>query len=112
MAYKNGHPEKDFYVQGYCGIDGAELIGKSYNPKIADTLIVVGGEVDLITTMGAVEDIMARYKAHSINVVSVVNGEKSLAESLKADYDWVVSHNKSSWQWIMIRLDKMQLMKL
>lgn len=94
VAYKNGHPEKDFYVQGYCGIDGAELIGKSYNPKIADTLIVVGGEVDLITTMGAVEDIMARYKAHSINVVSVINGEKSLAESLKADYDWVVSHNK------------------
>lgn len=94
IAYKDGQPCKDFYVKGYCGIDGAELLGKSYNSKIAETLIVVGGEVDLITVMGAVEDIMARYKAHSINVVSVINGEKSLAESLKADYDWVVAHNK------------------
>ena len=94
VAYKNGEPYKDFYAKGYSGIDGSELLGKSYNSKIADTLIVVGGEVDLITVMGAAQDIMQRYKAHSINVVSVINGEKSLAESLKSDYDWVVSHNK------------------
>lgn len=94
VVHKNGEPHKDFYAKGYSGIEGAELLGKSYNSKIAETLIVVGGEVDLITSLGAVEDIMSRYKAHSINVVSVINGEKSLAESLKADYDWVVAHNK------------------
>lgn len=89
-----GEPVKQFRGVGYTGIEGTEFLGKSYSPNVKDTLIIVGGEIDLITTIGAMQDIMARYKAHSINVVSVVSGEQSLSECIKNDYDWVVAHKK------------------
>lgn len=94
---------KQFRGYGYTGNEGTEFLGKSFSPNIKDTLIIVGGEVDLITTLGAMQDLMARYKAHSINVVSVINGEKSLSECIKNDYDWVVSHKK-----IILALDNDQ----
>lgn len=94
---------KQFRGYGYTGNEGTEFLGKSFSPNVKDTLIIVGGEVDLITTLGAMQDLMARYKAHSINVVSVINGEKSLSECIKNDYDWVVSHKK-----IILALDNDQ----
>ena len=101
--YEDGKPTKKFRGYGYTGVEGSEFLGKSFSPNIKDTLIIVGGEVDLITTLGAMQDLMARYKAHSINVVSVVAGEKSLTECIKADYDWVVSHKR-----IVLALDNDQ----
>lgn len=94
---------KEFRGYGYTGNEGTEFLGKSFSPNVKDTLIIVGGEVDLITTLGAMQDLMTRYRAHSINVVSVINGEKSLSECIKNDYDWVVSHKK-----IILALDNDQ----
>ena len=37
---------------------------------------------------------MTKYKTHSINVVSTTIGEQSVVESIRSDYDWVVSHKK------------------
>ena len=85
---------KKFYSIGYVGNDVNEWVGKSYNPKIADTLIIVGGAVDYVTTQGVMNDLMTKYKSHSINVVSTITGESSVAESIRNDYDWVVSHKK------------------
>lgn len=85
---------KSFYFIGRVTNDVNEFIGKSYRPKVADTLIIVGGAVDYVTTQGAINDLMAKYKSHNINVVSTVTGEASLAESIKNDYEWVVAHKK------------------
>lgn len=93
-AYRNGEQVKDFRVLGYCGVDTVEPLGKSVNSKVADTLIIVGGEIDLITTMGAMNDLKQRYRSHSINVISTISGEGSLSETIKNDYDWIVSHKK------------------
>lgn len=86
--------DKKFYTIGYSSVEVNEWVGKSYNPKVADTLIIVGGAIDYITTQGAINDLMTKYKTHSINVVSTTIGEQSIVESIRSDYDWVVSHKK------------------
>lgn len=85
---------KQFFTVGYANTDINDFVGKSFNTKVADALIIVGGAVDYVTTQGAINDLMQRYKTHSINVVSTVTGEQSCASSIRADYDWVVAHKK------------------
>lgn len=86
--------DKKFFTVGHASVEVNEWVGKSYSPKLADTLIIVGGAVDYVATQGAINDLMGKYKTHSINVVSTVTGEKSIVESIRADYDWVVGHKK------------------
>ena len=85
---------KKFFFEGHTSVEVNEFVGKSYNSKVADTLIIVGGAVDYVTVQGAVNDLMMKYKTHKINVVSTVSGESSCAESIRNDYDWVVAHKK------------------
>lgn len=85
---------KKFHMEGFVSPDICEFHGKSYNSRVADTLIIVGGQVDYVTTQGAINELIRRYPSHKINVVSAVNGEKSVYKHVIADYEWVTSHKK------------------
>jgi len=85
---------KNFYAIGFVSPEHNEFHGKSYNPRVAETLIIVGGQIDYITVQGAIDDLMKKYKSHNINVVSSVQGEDNKIKHIKSDYDWVVGHNK------------------
>lgn len=85
---------KKFRMEGFVSPDVCEWHGKSYNSRVADTLIIVGGQIDYVTTQGAINEITKKYQSHKINVVSPVNGENSVYKHVVADYEWVTSHKK------------------
>lgn len=88
-GYKVRKFPKEFYSIGYVGkMNG--LIGQ--NKAVAETLIVVGGEIDLITAIGALEH-GDKYRK-SYNVVTSPLGEDSTAQMIKLNYDWVDAHKK------------------
>lgn len=89
-GYKvRGNP-KDFYSKGYVG--KANLFaGQTY--AVAEALVIVGGEVDLITAKQLLQPIEAKYK-RQINVVSSLLGESETAEFIKRNIEWVEKHKK------------------
>lgn len=94
-GYKIRKLPKDFYSRGYVGkVNG--FFGQT--KTVAETLIIVAGEVDLIT---AIQSLKAVDKYHkSYNVVTSPLGEDSTSEIIKLNYDWVDSHSK-----IIVALD-------
>ena len=88
-GYKIRKYPKDFYSKGYVG--KINLLAGQTN-QVADTLIVVAGEIDLITAIQSLDGLKKYNK--TFNVVSSLIGEDSTADSLRHHFDWVDKHSK------------------
>lgn len=88
-GYKTREFPKKFYSTGYVG-KCSGFFGQT--KAIAETLIIVAGENDLITAISAMKD-SDKYRK-SYNVVSSPLGEESTAQMIKINFDWVDSHKK------------------
>lgn len=88
-GYKSRELPKKFYSSGYVG-KCSGFFGQ--NKAIAETLIIVAGEVDLITAISAMEN-SDKYRKN-YNIVSSPLGEESTAQVIKINYDWVNAHKK------------------
>lgn len=94
-GYKIRKLPKDFYSRGYVGkVNG--FFGQT--KTVAETLVIVAGEVDLVTAIQSLKSVDKYHKSY--NVVTSPLGEDSTAEIIKLNYDWVDSHSK-----IIIALD-------
>lgn len=81
---------KTFYSKGYVGKCNL-MAGQTH--AVAETLVIVGGEIDLVSAKQMLQRIEKKYN-RQINVVSSLLGEDSTAEMLKANIDWVEKHKK------------------
>lgn len=88
-GYKSREFPKTFFSSGYVG-KCSGFFGQT--KAIAETLIIVAGENDLITAISAMEN-SDKYRK-SYNVVSSPLGEESTAQMIKIHYDWVNAHKK------------------
>lgn len=88
VGYKIRKHPKEFYSVGYVGKLGGFL---NQSNAVADTLIIVGGEICLASMVHALES--DKYRK-SYNVVSSPLGEDSTATMIKLNYDWVNAHKK------------------
>lgn len=88
VGYKIRKHPKEFYSVGYVGKLGGFL---NQSNAVADTLIIVSGEVDLASAVYGLE--LDKYRK-SYNVVSSPLGEDSTATMIKLNYDWVNAHKK------------------
>ena len=88
VGYKIRKHPKEFYSVGYVGKLGGFL---NQSNSVADTLIIVGGEICLASMIHALES--DKYRK-SYNVVSSSLGEDSTATMIKLNYDWVNAHKK------------------
>ena len=88
-GYKSREFPKKFYSTGYVGRCSG-FFGQTKG--VADTLIFVAGENDLITAISAMES-SDKYRK-SYNVVSSPIGEDSTAQMIRINYDWVNAHKK------------------
>lgn len=88
VGYKIRKHPKEFYSVGYVGKLGGFL---NQSNAVADTLIIVSGEVDLASAVYGLE--LDKYRK-SYNVVSSSLGEDSTATMIKLNYDWVNAHKK------------------
>ena len=89
-GYKIRQHPKDFYSKGYVGKVNL-LAGQTQ--AVTDTLVVVGGEIDLISAKQMLVPIEKKYN-RQINVVSSLLGEDSTADCLKTQIEWVEKHKK------------------
>ena len=88
-GYKIRKLPKDFRSMGYIG--KANLMGGQQN-QIAETLIVVAGEIEIVTAMQAMKS-TDKYRK-SYNIVTSLTGESSTADDLRNHYEWVNKHQK------------------
>lgn len=88
-GYKIRKLPKDFYSKGYVG--KINLLAGQTN-QVADTLVVVAGEIDLITAIQELEPVKKYNK--TVNVVSSLLGEDSTADCLRNHFEWVDKHNR------------------
>ena len=89
-GYKIRQHPKDFYSKGYVGKVNL-LAGQTQ--AVTDTLVVVGGEICLISAKQMLAPIEKKYN-RQINVVSSLLGEDSTADCLKTQIEWVEKHKK------------------
>lgn len=89
-GYKIRQHPKDFYSKGYVGKVNL-LAGQTQ--AVTDTLVIVGGEICLISAKQMLAPIEKKYN-RQINVVSSLLGEDSTADCLKTQIDWVEKHKK------------------
>lgn len=95
VGYKVRKMPKTFHSIGYV----SKMTGfMGQTSSVEDVLIITGGEIDLITAIGALKN-SGKYRM-SYNVVCAPNGESSTDLYIKLNYDWVDSHKK-----IVIALD-------
>lgn len=89
VGYKVRRIPKEFFTLGYVG----KLAG-FFNKKdsVAKKLLVVSGELDLITAIFALEN-SDKYRK-DYNIVSPTTGEGSIANTIKLNYDWVDAHEQ------------------
>lgn len=95
-GFKIRKAPKTFYSKGYVGKNN--LLGGQVQ-HVANTLIAVAGEIDLLTAVHHLESVKKYNK--TINVVTSLLGEESTAECLKNNFEWVNKHDK-----IIICMDK------
>lgn len=88
-GYKSREFPKTFFSSGYVG-KCSGFFGQT--KAIAETLIIVAGENDLITAISAMEN-SDKYRK-SYNVISSPLGEDTTAQMIKIYYDWVNAHKK------------------
>lgn len=89
-GYKIRNCPKDFFSKGYVG--KVNLLG-GQTQAVAETLIIVGGEIDLISAKQMLLPIEKKYN-RKINVVTSLLGEDSTSDVLKSNIDWVNKHKK------------------
>lgn len=89
-GYKIRHKPKNFFSTGYVG--KVNLLG-GQTQAVADTLVIVGGEICLVSAKQMLAPIEKKYN-RQINVVTSLLGEDSTADCLKAQIDWVNKHKK------------------
>lgn len=88
-GYKIRKNPKDFFSKGYVG--KLNLLG-GQTTQVADVLVVVAGEIDLVTAIASLEGIKKYNK--TANVVTSLIGEDSTADSLRHHFEWVDKHSK------------------
>lgn len=88
-GYKSRDFPKTFYSSGYVG-KCSGFFGQT--KSVAETLIIVAGEIDLITAISALEN-SDKYRKN-YNVVSNPTGEDGTDIMIKLHYDWVDAHKK------------------
>lgn len=89
-GYKIRHKPKNFFSTGYVG--KVNLLG-GQTQAVADTLVIVGGEICLVSAKQMLAPIEKKYN-RQINVVTSLLGEDSTADCLKSQIDWVNKHKK------------------
>ena len=95
-GYKSRKFPKTFYSNGYVG-KCSGFFGQTQ--AVAEVLIIVAGEVDLITAISAMEN-SDKYRKN-YNIVCNPTGENSTDTMVKLHYDWVDAHKK-----IIVCMDK------
>ena len=88
-GYKVRDLPKNFHSFGYVG--KCNLMG-GMTSQVAETLIVVAGEIELVTATQAMKS-ADKYRK-SYNIVTSLTGESSTADDLKNHYEWVNKHQK------------------
>jgi len=88
-GYKVRELPKSFYSVGYTG--KFNLMG-GMTSQVADTLILVAGEIELVTATQAMKSVDKYHKSY--NIVTSLTGELSTAEDIKQHYDWVNKHKR------------------
>lgn len=89
-GYKVRKDPKQFYSIGYVG--KANLLA-GQTKAIAETLIIVEGEIDLVSAKQMLLPVTKKYNK-SINVVSSLVGANSVADVLRVNIDYVNKHKK------------------
>lgn len=88
-GYKIRKRPKDFRSIGYVG--KANCFGGQTN-AIAETLMIVGGEVDLVSAIQMLESVKKYNK--TVNVVTPLLGESSVYDCIKSNFEYVNKHKK------------------
>lgn len=88
-GYKVRDLPKNFHSFGYVG--KCNLMG-GMTSQVAETLIVVAGEIEIVTAIQAMKS-ADKYRK-SYNIVTSLTGESSTADDLKNHYEWVNKHQK------------------
>ena len=88
-GYKVRDLPKNFHSFGYIG--KCNLMG-GMTSQVAETLIVVAGEIEIVTATQAMKS-ADKYRK-SYNIVTSLTGESSTADDLKNHYEWVNKHQK------------------
>lgn len=86
-----GNLVKDFYSLGSVSKLNA-FFGQTLNHK--ETLVIVGGQVDCISSIQMLTQGLSRYPSRVPVVVSAMCGESSTADFIKTHYDWVNKFSK------------------
>lgn len=88
-GYKIRKRPKDFRSMGYVG--KVNTFGGQTN-AIAETLMIVGGEIDLVSAEQMLEPVRKYNK--SVNVVTPLLGEGSVHDCIQANFEYVNKHKK------------------
>ena len=88
---RQGNLTKDFRVEGYNG-KLCCFFGQSTNVK--ETLVIVGGQIDVVSAIQMYHTAMSKYTSRIPVVVSTQLGEPSTFETIKAEYSWVSKFDK------------------
>lgn len=88
-GYKSRDFPKKFYSTGYVGRCSL-FFGQT--KAVAETLIIVAGENDLITAISAMEN-SDKYRK-DYNVITSPIGEDMSAQMVRINYDWVNAHKR------------------
>ena len=88
---RQGNLTKDFRVEGYNG-KLCCFFGQQMNVK--ETLVIVGGQIDVISAIQMYQSAMSKYTSRIPIVVSTQLGEPSTFETIKTEYEWVSKFDK------------------
>lgn len=88
---RQGNLTKDFRVEGYNG-KLCCFFGQQLNVK--ETLVIVGGQIDVISAIQMYQSAMSKYSSRIPIVVSTQLGEPSTFETIKKEYEWVSKFDK------------------
>ena len=88
---RQGNLTKGFRVEGYNG-KLCCFFGRQMNVK--ETLVIVGGQVDVVSAIQMYQTAMSKYPSRIPIVVSTQLGESSTFETIKIEYEWVSKFDK------------------
>lgn len=83
--------QQKYFVVGYVGKLNC-MFGESF--EVNENIVYVGGEVDVVSAIQMIRQVLAKYPSRKVTVVSAPLGEPSTAESIKTNWNWVEKHTK------------------
>lgn len=86
-----GNLTKDFYALGSVSKLNT-FFAQTLNHK--ETLVIVGGQVDCISTIQMLRQGLSKYSGRMPVVVSAMCGESSTADFIRTHYEWISKFNK------------------